>query len=182
MMEIQHVAVKIMAKTGPVIHWPDVIPVFHRWIQNRALPEMLIDVADYSHVPAGPGVMLIGHEAFYSLDNRNHQPGLVYNRRSSFAGVFSDQLRYAFESARAAALLLASEPEFQGKLAFDDRDCEVFVNDRGVAPNTQDTFAAIGPELVRFFSDKWDHPKIDVQWDSAPRGLFRIRIQAQPSE
>ena len=35
------------------------IPVFHGWIQTRALADVLIDVVDYRHVPDGPGVMLI---------------------------------------------------------------------------------------------------------------------------
>ena len=49
--------------------------VFHQWIRDSVCPEMLIDVADYRHVPAGPGVMLIGHEANYSLDNRENRLG-----------------------------------------------------------------------------------------------------------
>ena len=44
------------------------IPVFHRWIKQRALPELTIDVASYQHVPQGPGVVLIGHGADYFLD------------------------------------------------------------------------------------------------------------------
>ena len=40
----------------------------------------LIDVADYSHVPDGPGVMLVAHEGFFSLDQENHQPGLAGHR------------------------------------------------------------------------------------------------------
>ena len=30
-----------------------VIPVFHRWIKDHALPELTIDVANYGHVPEG---------------------------------------------------------------------------------------------------------------------------------
>ena len=37
----------------------DAVGVFHHWIKDTVCPEMLIDVAEYSHVPAGPGVMLI---------------------------------------------------------------------------------------------------------------------------
>ena len=33
------------------------IPVFHRWIKEHVLPEMVIDVANYAHVPKGPGVV-----------------------------------------------------------------------------------------------------------------------------
>jgi hypothetical protein len=47
---------------------PEIVPVFHRWITERALGEVLIDVADYRHVFQGPGITLIGHESTYHLD------------------------------------------------------------------------------------------------------------------
>ncbi|MCG8364404.1 MAG: hypothetical protein MJA27_13865, partial [Pseudanabaenales cyanobacterium] len=64
---VQHVNVKIFLK-GPEVSKEDAINVFHSWIQDQKLDDQLIDVADYSHVPEGPGVMLIGHNAFYSFD------------------------------------------------------------------------------------------------------------------
>jgi len=54
------------------------IPVFHGWIQRQALPEhLLIDVHDYSHVPGGPGILLVAHEANISVDTT----GLTYTRK-----------------------------------------------------------------------------------------------------
>ena len=44
------------------------IPVFHDWIQTQQLAELLIDVADYRHVPHGPGVVLVAHDAHYAMD------------------------------------------------------------------------------------------------------------------
>ena len=31
------------------------IAVFHRWIKDGTLPELVLDVANYAHVPEGPG-------------------------------------------------------------------------------------------------------------------------------
>jgi len=50
--------VKIFVHEPTSIDLADAIPVFHRWIQEAVLNELVIDVADYRHVPAGPGVML----------------------------------------------------------------------------------------------------------------------------
>ncbi|MDB4980878.1 MAG: hypothetical protein JWM82_1630, partial [Myxococcales bacterium] len=44
------------------------VPVFHRFIKDKVLPELVIDVANYDHVPKGPGVVLIGHGSDYFLD------------------------------------------------------------------------------------------------------------------
>src|SRR3972149_5360474 len=57
-----------------------VVPVFHEWIQTHRLEdELLIDVADYSHVHHGPGVLLISHEAQYSLDQAGGRLRLPYS-------------------------------------------------------------------------------------------------------
>ena len=63
-----------------------VIPVFHSWIQDQIFAELLLDVADYRHVHHGPGLMLIGHEADYSLDQTDGVLGLRYNRKAPLPG------------------------------------------------------------------------------------------------
>jgi len=64
------------------------IPVFHRWIQERSLDELMVDVADYTHVPDGPGVVLVCHDAIYSLDTGGGELAQALERLSGwlFAG------------------------------------------------------------------------------------------------
>src|SRR5882762_10312759 len=101
MSAIQHVRVKIFAREPAPVDLGDAIAVFHRWIQERACPELLIDVADYRHVPNGPGVMLIGHEANYSLDTTKGRLGLLYYRKQP-GGSAQENLRQAYDAAMAA--------------------------------------------------------------------------------
>ena len=86
MADFQHINVKIFAVEGSKVDWHKLIPVFHRWIREQALPGLLLDVADYAHVPAGPGMMIIGHDAHYAVDNRQNRLGLLYNRRTAVEG------------------------------------------------------------------------------------------------
>src|SRR5713226_1464167 len=128
-VQVQHVNVKIFAE-GPAIADLDLagaIPVFHRWIQQSVCEELLIDVADYRHVPAGPGVLLVGHEANYSLDLSFNRLGLLYNRKAWGDGSAQDNLLQAFHAALTACQRLEEEPEFRGKLRFSAGDCEVFL-------------------------------------------------------
>ena len=67
------------------------------------LEELLIDVADYLHVHNGPGIMLIGHEADYSLDNRAGRLGLLYNRKEQLDGTTQEKLAQAARAALTAA-------------------------------------------------------------------------------
>ena len=97
-MNMQHVNIKIFAKQATAFDVADAIPVFHRWIQKRDLPEILIDVADYSHVPEGPGVLLIAHEANYSLDYAHDQLGVLYNRKAAGTGDAQDAIAAGLRS------------------------------------------------------------------------------------
>ena len=73
-MDLQKFGVKLFFNTNGSFDSKDFIPVFHNWIQDKVVPNhLLIDVADYSHIPDGPGVMLIAHEGNFSLDQENHQ-------------------------------------------------------------------------------------------------------------
>ncbi len=171
---IQHVNVKVFAKEGAAVNWADLIPVFHRWLQEKIFPEaLLIDVADYAVVPTGPGVMLIGHHANISLDNRQNQVGMLYNRKTVMDGSVVDKIRHSYEAALAAARRLEQEPEFRGSIAFDEFHFELFVNDRLVAPNMQETWDALREEIEAAFG-----PGATLEWNGAARELFRVRVRA----
>ncbi len=167
---IQHINVKIFAANPEDVHFDDVIPVFHQWIRDAVCPELLIDVADYVHVPDGPGILLIGHEANYSLDNREGRPGLLYNRKAVLEGTFQSRLKQAHEAALAACDRLEKDPALDGKLKFDRNQLEVFVNDRLLAPNTLDTWQAVKPALDRYF------PTSTIAREGEPRDLFRVSV------
>src|ERR1700738_1486571 len=98
-MNLQHVNVKLLIEDFGDAGLERLIPVFHGWIQDRARPELLLDIADYRHVPAGPGVVLIGHEANYSVDNTDNRMGVRYNRKAELEG--SNQERLAQGAAAA---------------------------------------------------------------------------------
>ena len=105
-MELQHINVKIYVDGDLAIDPAAFIDVFHEWVREHTLDELLIDVADYRHVPAGPGVMLIGHEGDYSMDNAGDRWGLRYNRKAAVDGSNDDRLRQALCSAVRACQLL----------------------------------------------------------------------------
>jgi hypothetical protein len=175
MNDIQHVCVKILAQPGAIVDWPELIPVFHRWIQESALPGLLIDVADYAHVPAGPGMLIIGHEAHYAVDNGRNELGLLYNRRMPLEGSLGDKLECAYDSALTAARRIEKEPQL-ATLRFNERECDVFVNDRLMAPNTEDTFKTLGPEIEGWFGKRWG-TSVKIDWNGDQRGLFRVRVR-----
>jgi hypothetical protein len=173
-MDVQHINIKIFAQRPVMIELGDAIPVFHRWIQNRVTDELLIDVADYRHVPAGPGVMLIAHEANFSLDNTGNRLGLLYNRKMTHPGTTGDKLRLSYDAALAACRRLENEPEFRHKLKFNPGECALIFNDRLLAPNSDETFQTLRPELEVFFSSLWGKGTFDLEKAGEPRERLRI--------
>ncbi len=169
---IQHINVKVFTQSADTVRLADAVPVFHQWIRDGACPEMLIDVADYLHVPAGPGILLIGHEANYSLDNRENRLGLLYNRKAVLDGTLQSRLKQAHEAALAACEKLEQEAVFDGKLKFNRKALEIFVNDRLLAPNTEETWQVLRPELEKAFSG------FQFERTGEPRDLFRVRLTA----
>ena len=168
---IQHINIKIFVIDPLAIHLEDAVGVFHKWIRDGVGPELLIDVADYTHVHEGPGILLIAHEANYSLDLRDGRLGLLYNRKAALDGTFHSRLAQAHEAALAACDRLEQESPFKGKLQFDRGDLEFFVNDRLLAPNTDETWQALKPELEQHF------PGAKLERIGEARDLFRVSVR-----
>ena len=180
-MEFQHVNVKIPVEgeLAPALIARDgLINVFHQWVREEALDELLIDVADYRHVPAGPGVMLIGHEADYSLDNTGGRYGLRYNRKATLTGSNGDRFDQALRSAASACQLLETHFATDGPLSFSRSEFELFINDRAMAPNTPETWAACEPELSAFVERALGHGDFSMNHHSEPRARFGVTIMA----
>jgi hypothetical protein len=178
-MNLQHVNVKIFVAGPLAIDAGEFIRAFHRWVADQSMDELLVDVADYRHVPAGPGVVLIGHEADYSLDQRGHRWGLRYNRKAVFEGSNGDRFQQAISSAAKACQRL--EDEF-AELQFSRHEFQLFINDRALAPNTPETFAACKPELESFLAQRVADGDFRLEHDHTdPRKLFSVTIRfAQP--
>jgi hypothetical protein len=180
-MELQHVNVKVLVKNPEGSDLEPLIPVFHSWIQDQVCAELLLDVADYRHVPAGPGVVLIGHEANYSLDNTGDRWGVRYNRKARLEGTNQDRLAQAVQAALAACQRLEADPRLSGKIRFAGREIEVFINDRLLAPNTDETRAAADSEFRAFFSRLFGSSEFALAYPEDPRSLFSVwATAAQP--
>src|SRR5260370_201374 len=118
-MELQHVNVKLLVRNPEEVDLEPLIPIFHDWIQNQVGEGLLLDVADYRHVDAGPGGVLIGHEGNYSVDNTDNRLGVRYNRKAPLDGSNQDRLKQAARAALTAWQRLEADPRVRGKLRFN---------------------------------------------------------------
>ena len=177
-MDLQHVNIKIPVQGDLNVPAERFIGIFHNWIKDDTLDELLIDVADYRHVPAGPGVMLIGHEADFSMDHAGNRWGLRYNRKAPLPGSNEDRFHQALKSAAHACCLLESELAKDGPLTFSRKEFELFINDRALAPNTPETYAACKPQLEAFVQSVLGHGEFNLTHVGDSRTLFRVTVTA----
>ncbi|MBM3263980.1 MAG: hypothetical protein FJY97_11225 [candidate division Zixibacteria bacterium] len=183
-MELQHLCVKRHVRHPDHIDLGNFLTIFNEWIQEEVGEELLIDVADYRHVPDGPGVVLVGHEATYSMDGADGRLGLLYSRKTVCDGSAEDRATAAMHSVLAAGNRLCKHPRLSGKLEFDDTDFLIIVNDRLLAPNTENTFENLAdtlrPVLGAFFADfslsrAWTDPRKRLAARvAAPGGLKTV--------
>lgn len=118
--------------------------------------------------------MLIGHEADYALDNTDGRLGVRYNRKAPMPGSNRERLAQATRAALSAFERL--EQDFN--LHFNNREIEIIVNDRLLAPNTDQTREAAEPELKAFLDVLFAGAGYSLKYPSEARRLFGLRITA----
>jgi hypothetical protein len=155
------------------------IPVFHRFIREQLIKELLIDVIDYSHVPDGPGVVLIGHAADYYVGALDGAYGLVYSLKRGTAGP-EGRLEDALRRLVNAARLLEQESGLE--LRFKSNELSLRLTDRLHAPNDDATFAATLSEVAALFARVYGAaPTIERLPSSKEPLSLRIKTGTAPS-
>ena len=177
-IELQHINVKLLVRNPEAFDLEPLIPIFHDWIRDQVGEELLLDVADYRHVDAGPGVVLIGHEGNYSVDNADKRLGVRYNRKAALDGSNQDRLRQAARAALTACQRLETDHRLGGRLRFNSQEIEIFINDRLLAPNCDATREAAGPDLQIFLQKLFRGSEFSMSYGNDPRKLFSASVKA----
>jgi hypothetical protein len=172
-MNVQHLNIKFYLEAPESVNLAEYGAIFNTWIQKQRLEELLIDVADYLHVHHGPGIILIGHEADYSLDNRAGRLGLLYNRKEQMDGTTQEKLAQAARAALTAAQIL----ELENNLNFSGSEVQVIVNDRLLVPNSAESFSSLEPDLLSFFNRLYDGTEYALMHHPDPRERFTVDVK-----
>ncbi len=154
-MQVQQVEVKLFVEADGELDQEALIPIFHRWIrENRLGDVLLIDVADYRHVPDGPGVMLIGHGVQWKMDADRGELGLAFARKRDEPGPVHDKLTEAFDRLMTAVDALEAEPSLRGQVRLDRRHGLVTVMSRLAAANDAGTYAELAPVVEAVVAER----------------------------
>lgn len=162
-MMTYRVGIRICSEGATGIDLPEVIPVFHRWIQRGIVDGPLVDVADYSHVNRGPGIVLIAFDANYAIDILDGRLGLTWYRKRPSGLSLKDTLTDGARRLVALCVALEAEPEFCGRLKFRADTITLFSNDRLLAPNTVSTEEEWRPVLHALGQAMWGTTDVQLE-------------------
>lgn len=178
-MDLQRLAVKLYLDEDSCLAREDAFRLFSAWIP--ATPEeVLIDVADYSHVGTGPLVVLVGHEADRALDNAGGRPGLLYSRKRPVEGSLPDRLAAALRAALVTCHRLEQSPG--AGVRFRTDEVLVIANDRLCAPNEASTLEAMGPALAEVFDRLYGGESLTIERHGEPLERFAVRVLCPVTE
>lgn len=153
------------------------VPMFHRWIREHEIDELLIDVVDYSHVKHGPEVALIGHESDYVIDRAMGKLGLLYAQKRSDLTTKNPWLR-ALQRALQAAVKLEKETSPSVGMTFRTDELTLRVADRLHAPNDEATYERLKPEIQDALGSMFGSTSFSMTRAGTDRELFAVDVRA----
>ncbi|MGE5220193.1 MAG: hypothetical protein ACM3SP_24590 [Chloroflexota bacterium] len=175
-MDLQKLNVKFFVEGPDAISLTDFIDIFHGWIQ--ATDGVYHDVADYSHMQAGPGIVLIANEANVSIDETENRRGLLFNQKSRLSGSNQEKLRTVFQGALEICRKLEVEPALRGKLRFATGEALISVNDRLLAGNSPDSFDAIRSDIEAFAKKLFGDGNVALDGNGDSRRRLSVRLKS----
>jgi len=175
-MPIAKIAAKLHAEPGDLD--PEIFAaIFTRWIQDDVGGGRPYDVADYTHVPDGPLVCLIGFEADHVIDEIEGPFGLLYNRKREGPGDDDRARLFAcLRELREAALRLEKEEEVAGALRFDATNLRLVFNDRLAQPNDDATFAGLRDAIETAAAEVFGVEATARRDDADPRTRLTVHV------
>ena len=160
-MKLQKFGVKFFLKTRSSFDSKDFIPIFHNWIQNKIINDhLLIDVTDYSHIPDGPGIMLIAHEGYFSFDQENHKPGIMYMRKTNIDGDFTQRFVKVLAITIQAANHLRVN-NINKHIDFKKNSFRFIANDRRLAENTPENQNLYQVEVQKALAEVYSASEVE---------------------
>ena len=183
-MNLDRLDLKLYAQDAPPA--AALIPVFHRWISDGTLDEIWVDVADYRHVPRGPGVLLVAHHAHYGWDAADGAWGLRVRHRRARNGrgptPVAMLLADVLDRTLRAAATLARDPEL-APLGWRTDRWTLEVPDRLHAPRGPVTLRELERAVRDVFTERVPGrvERVEPVGDAVGPAALRVHVDPAPT-
>jgi len=152
-----------------------VINEFHKWVKEQQPSQLHLDVADYSHVPDGPGILLVGFHEIIAFRLNAVEPELVITQKSPLEGEDACNLVHCLENACRYAKQFVQA--FASDISIDTQNFYVGLNDR--LQENDVVLNQLADNLKKI------DQKINLGWETSqlndrnPKSLPRLKITAK---
>jgi len=178
-MDLQKLNVKLFVEQPNSVPLTDFIEIFHSWIQ--ATDGVYHDVADYSHMQAGPGIVLVASAAHVSIDESGNRRGLVFSQKARLTGSNQEKLRAVLRAALENCRKLEAEPALRGKLRFAVNEAVISLNDRSLGANSEESFEEIKGDVESVARQLFGGAAVSVDRDSESRQRLNVHVKTPAS-
>jgi hypothetical protein len=181
-MDLQQINIKVFVTEDSHISYENFIKVFNRWMAE-ADQDNYLNYADYSFTHEGPGVLLISKSTNYSIDNARSRHGFLYNRKHKVEGDNREKTRQAFIETLQRCRRLEEAEELKNEVHLNGNEILFMINNRHIAPNTQEMFEAIKSDLAPVLEQMYGGNDFTLERASEDvRERFGIQISAQSNK
>lgn len=174
-MDLQKINVKFFVEPPDRAPLADFIDLFHGWIQST--DGIYHDVADYTHMQEGPGVLLVADDANVGIDESENRRGLLFSRKKPLTGSNQEKLVAVLRAALENCRRLEDETQSKGSIRFSGNEVTVAINDRLQAPNTDDTFNEVRSDIEAAAQQLFGGATFTLQRDADARKRFNVIVK-----
>ena len=178
---LQRIQIKIAADAPPGLSLDPFIEIFARWRKEAHAAEW-VDLADYAHLPRGPGILLAGQRCNVSFDLTDPGPGILYSAKKGLSGSHAERLRAAMEWCLEFSQRLTAEPEFPKDVRLRTDRLEIRFNDRLETPNTVSTDAELRPAVEQLLNVLFGAGEYEMIPHSDPHDCYGFTVRAKKAE
>jgi hypothetical protein len=102
----------------------------------------------------------------------------LYSQKAHLSGSNQEKIRAVLRAALKYCRRLEQEPTLRGRLKFSDEEIFISINDRLVAPNSQETLTALKPDLEGAVRPLVGDANFTLEHNQDPRQRFSVTARA----
>jgi hypothetical protein len=172
--DLQKINIKFGIDAPADADWDALLNIFSRWRLEEG--EEILDLADYSHVPEAPSIILVSKRWQLGVDfsrgtgeNRTGGwAGLLYASRKGLGGDLGARLRSVLMSALERFQRLAGEKEFPRGVTILYGELDIAFNDRLLVPNNDEMDTLVRPAVEEVLAALYGNDGCSVEREDDP--------------
>ena len=172
--DLQKINVKFGIDAAADADWDALLNIFSRWRLEEG--EEILDLADYSHVPEAPSIILVSKRWQLGVDfsrgtgedRAGGWAGLLYASRKGLEGDLGARLRSVLVSALEKFQRLAGEKEFPRGVTILYGELDIAFNDRLLVPNNDEMDALVRPTAEEVLAALYGDEGYSVEREDDP--------------